>query len=958
MTPTPTPTPEQTPAPTPTPESTPIATTTSELTLIATTTLEIPVHFPQARSRYTYNHGKDIGAETLPEAAGGAGGFTYSLTPSLPSGLSFDSTTRALTGTPAEFGSRSMTYTATDASGAQASVSFTIDILGTALSSVPPSVRNLTVARTRFATSSNPAIDVTFDPPNMSGDQDVVEYELRYLRANHGVVKSGIILGKNDRSYTITNLVAGATYRVDVRAKFTDIGWNPNFAVSQDITTNRPPQQTNAFYPDADFPVGVYYYDSDPLSRLFTDPDGDTLTYSASVQYPSIASSIIVDSVCGGCQGTGPRGQTLFYNPASTELTYGAYDGYGGYVSRTAIGTGKQGATLSIAEHSPAGTVVGSVTGNPYNGETFTYTLHGEAATSSAFVINSATGQISVKQGATLDYETKSSYTGQVKWTVQGQQAVANLTINVEDLEADKPDAPTVTRAEFASSSNPALDVAWTAPDANDLTISWYQLQYRKKAAEGEEAAEWTLFNDHVLESAGLRLFGLEPGATYEFQVQAGTNEEGLGPWSDTGSGQVNRPPTASSVPFNGGAFPMGSIADYKETGQGALGAFFEDADGDTLTYSASAEHPELLGVSLSGSPGSASLKITLLNPGSSGVIFTAKDPYGGQVSRTVNITATANVSRIVFENSPAGTNVGAPVTGTPHDGETLSYTLAGEATNAFAIATSTGQISVKQGATLDYDTKNSYTGRVEYTVDGDEAVIHLTILVMKTGAAKPGAPTLTRTRFSQQSNPALDVTWTAPATSDGATITGYKARYREAPDEIWTAYTGALSATSTSLNLPNLEAGATYEAQVLAVTQEEGDGPWSNIGSGRANRQPTATSALFNGGAFPVGSIADYKEAGQGALGVFFQDADRDALTYSASAQHPALLGVSLSGAAGQAHLKVTLLNPGASEVTLVATDPYGGQVSRSVTLTASPKRVSLSIAENSLPAHLWATR
>ena len=39
-------------------------------------------------------------------------------------------------------------------------------------------------------------------------------------------------------------------------------------------------------------------------------------------------------------------------------------------------------------------------------------------------------------------------------------------------------------------------------------------------------------------------------------------------------------------------------------------------------------------------------------------------------------------------------------------------------------------------------------------------------------------APTLTRTEFSEPTDPALDVTWTAPDT-DG-TITGYKAQYRK----------------------------------------------------------------------------------------------------------------------------------------------------------------------------------
>ena len=144
-----------------------------------------------------------------------------------------------------------------------------------------------------------------------------------------------------------------------------------------------------------------------------------------------------------------------------------------------------------------------------------------------------------------------------------------------------------------------------------------------------------------------------------------------------------------------------------------------------------------------------------------------------------------------------------------------------------------------------------------------------------------------------------------------------------------WTAYSGTLGATATTFNLPNREAGATYEAQVLAVTGDT-ESPWSATGEGTANRPPTATTVAFNGGTFPVGSIADYKESGQGALGIFFQDADSDALTYAATAQRPALLGVSLSGGAGEAHLQATLLNQGSSELTFTASDPYGGRVTR----------------------------
>ena len=106
-------------------------------------------------------------------------------------------------------------------------------------------------------------------------------------------------------------------------------------------------------------------------------------------------------------------------------MTYGAHDRYGGFISRDVTITFVDNQTRQIDENSPAGTAVGNpVTGKPYDDgddqtdDALTYTLTGEAATSGAFEIDSATGQISVKQGATIDYEAKSSYTGKVNWTV------------------------------------------------------------------------------------------------------------------------------------------------------------------------------------------------------------------------------------------------------------------------------------------------------------------------------------------------------------------------------------------------------------------------------------------------------------------------------------------------------------------------------------------------------------
>ena len=819
-----------------------------------------------------------------------------------------------------------------------------------------------TFTRTQFAEQSAPALDVSWTAPDANGTT-ITGYNAQYRKkaaqgeeAAAWTAYSGT-LAATDTTFNLANLEAGATYEVQVRAVSSDEDEGP-WSNAGEGTANSPPNLTPTYIADTSNSWGRGYIQS--FTVFFQDADGDALTYSVSSANQGVIKAWLQDDDVLRFQ---------MWNPGSARVTYGASDEYGGYASRSLLATTIANEIRDVPENSPAATLVGRVVaGNPHGDETYTYTMTGEASTSGVFEIDTATGQISVKQGATLDHETKASYTGQVKWTVLGQEAVVNLTINVTDVEAGKPGTPSVTRTAFSEPTAPALDVSWTAPDANGLTITGYNAQYRVKVAEGETANAWTAYSGTLGATATtFNLAGLTAGDTYEVQVRAVTTEEADGPWSDIGEGTANRPPTASSVSFLGGSLGMGGNFAWHEAQPLGSGAFFTDADGDTLTYSASAEKPALIGVSLTGSAGSAVLTANLLNQGASKVNYVASDGYGGQVSRSANITITAKTSRSIAENSAAGTAVGAPVTGTPYNNVALSYTLSGKAKDSslFVINASTGQISVATGATLDYETDDThreieyyngevfakfYRGKVNYTVNGNASAIEVLIGITDVEAGKPDKPTVTRTTFSEPTDPALDVTWTAPA-ANGLTITGYEAQYRKkaaAGEEAaaWTAYSGTLGETATTFNLAGLTAGDTYEAQVRAVTSEEGESPWSDIGEGTANRPPAATSVSFLGGTLGMGGSFAWDES---QLGSLFTDPDSDTLTYSASAGKSALLGVSVTGTPGtDAVLTANLLNQGASAVNYVASDGYGGQVSRSATITITAE-VSRSIAENS---------
>ena len=103
----------------------------ASLTFTITVMQDLAPAFEQAGiADRTYTRGQAIDSETLPAAAGGDGMLTYSISPPLPAGLTFDPATRLLSGTPvAPQGATLYTYTATDSDQAgpdSASLTFTV----------------------------------------------------------------------------------------------------------------------------------------------------------------------------------------------------------------------------------------------------------------------------------------------------------------------------------------------------------------------------------------------------------------------------------------------------------------------------------------------------------------------------------------------------------------------------------------------------------------------------------------------------------------------------------------------------------------------------------------------------------------------------------------------------------------------------------------------------------------
>ena len=276
-----------------------------------------------------------------------------------------------------------------------------------------------------------------------------------------------------------------------------------------------------------------------------------------------------------------------------------------------------------------------------------------------------------------------------------------------------------------------------------------------------------------------------------------------------------------------------------------------------------------------------------------------------------------STTTRTVDENTPAGENVGSPVTAADLDTTTLTYELNGPDADLFNFNTQSGQIRTK--APLNHeDARCGYDARVESTNGATSCNYRVTVTVVDgaggsdaTGVnilvedrteppSAPGRPTV---RATEKLSTSLDVSWSAPDNT-GPAITGYIVQYRKGSESFSSGGVIITGATATISGIGNhddddatddapwLSSNTSYEVRVRATNAERSTGgPWSATGSGRTsggNRQPIFDARPGTG----IGSErnSDYttsltinENLGEGQVvgRVFADDADNDRLTY-----------------------------------------------------------------------------
>jgi len=352
---------------------------------------------------------------------------------------------------------------------------------------------------------------------------------------------------------------------------------------------------------------------------------------------------------------------------------------------------------FSVNENSAAGTAVGKVSARDPESLPLTYSITG-GNTNTAFAVASSTGQITVSNANALNYEVLSSYVLTVKVSDGKNMPTARITIAVSNVN----ESPTVKNQSFSVNENSAKGayigvVSASDPDSNALTYS---------ITAGNTGNAFAISGSGQITVNDSSFLDYESVKTYSLTVQV--SDGGYSPTATVSITikNVNEKPVAANQSF--------SVNENSPKGTAVGTVSASDPENAMLTYKITAGNTDSI-FAISSSTGQITVNdgtrldyeikntypLTVqISDGTSATIIT--------VTVTVNDVnenpAVSNQSFSVNENSPEGTVVGTVVASDP-DTTLLTYSiLSGNTDNAFALNSSTRQITVANASVLDYE--------------------------------------------------------------------------------------------------------------------------------------------------------------------------------------------------------------------------------------------------------------
>ncbi len=836
-------------------------------------------------------------ADTLAYTLGGTDAGSFEIVESsgqltTKQGVSYDLETKA---------SYSVTVTATDPDSAADSIAVTINL--TDVNDAPVFTEGDSTTR---SLAENTAAGENVGLPLTATDQDndTLAYTLSGTDADSFEIDGGTgqLTTKQGVSY---DLETKASYSVTVTAtdpdraadsiavtvNLTDVNDAPVFTEGESAV--RSLAENTAAGENVGLPVAATDQDRD------ADGNQDTLTYTLS---GTDADSFEIDGGTG--QLTTKQGVSYDLEAkASYSVTVTATDPDSAAdaiavtvnltdVNDAPVFTEGESATRSVPENSGASVNVGNpVAATDQDNDALTYTLSGTDAAS--FEIDGATGQLQTKEGVAYDLETKASYS--VTVTVTDPDSAADaiaVTVNLTDVN----DAPVFAEGESATRSL-AENSGANVDVGNPLSATDQDNDALTYTLSGTDAASFEIdgATGQLQTKEGVS-YDLEAKASYSVTVTA-TDPDNA---ADSIAVTVNLTDANDAPVFTEGDSTTRSLAENTAAGENVgLPISATDQDNDTLAYTLSGTDADSFEiVESSGQLTTKSgVSYDLEAKASYSVTVTATDPDNAadSIAVTVNLTDVndapvftegESATRSVPENSGANVNVGAAVSATDQDGDTLAYTLSGTDAGSFEIDGGTGQLTTVAGVTYDYEAKQTYSLTVEAS-DPEGASASISVTVNLTDANDP--PVFdegTGATRSLAENTAAGENIGAPLTArdqDGDTLT-YTLSGADAGSFDLNAATGQLTIRESVTY--DYEAKQTYS---LSVTSEDPEGARAFIDV-TVNLVESQEAAVNNAPFFDAGPSAAFSLAENSAAGTSVglpltaTDQDGDTLTYSLS--------------------------------------------------------------------------
>ncbi|MFD2673528.1 cadherin domain-containing protein [Marinicrinis sediminis] len=448
------------------------------------------------------------------------------------------------------------------------------------------------------------------------------------------------------------------------------------------------------------------------------DADGNALSYSISSGNTgsafAINSSTGVITVNDSSQldyEAGPTSYTLNVEVSDGSLTGNAVATIN--VNNVNESPEATGFTVGVDENTADGTTVGTVTGNDVEGDALTYSIS-SGNTGNAFTINSTTGEVTVNDSTQLDYEAgPTSYTLNIEVSDGSLTANAVATINVNNVN-ESPTATgfTVGVNENAANGTTVGTVVGNDAEGDTLTYSISSGNTGTVFAINSSTGVITVNDSSQLD--------YEAGPTsYSLNIEVSDGSSTANATATINVNNINESPTATG-------FTVG-INENTTNGTTVGTITGNDADGDALTYSITSGNTGSA-FAINSSTGEVTVNDSSQLDYEAGPTSYTLNVEVSDGSLTANAVATINVNNVndntptatgftvgVDENTANGTTVGT-VTGNDADGDALTYSItSGNTGNAFAINSSTGEVTVNDSSQLDYETgPTSYTLNVE----------------------------------------------------------------------------------------------------------------------------------------------------------------------------------------------------------------------------------------------------